>query len=772
MSNPISEHITISGHGSLPFHARLNVYEDETFLGKRFFADGCLSIGRSRKADILLNHPSVQDIHAVVRIDGQRLILKNNYPENGLRVNGLSVESVPLKSQDVIKIGPFDLLVEIDAFKVDAAGLDTVSPLPVSLVRKDESTVAEKGCNAPANQSCTLMLVDQYHSEAARLEAAGKLAAILKKNPKICLSMLSRKRLVLKGGLDQTTATRWRKKLQAANIFCLVKKEEAEPAPTPQCPQDPLLHDIIPDDANLLDQTPVTAKEISPAQLPQYQFNSDEEDDEDDEEDALWSAPFSMKDKLDASAHVAEVSRLIPRQLAITKAIDHTIIDVANVANGQKYTIPFEKGTRPFVRCTAKGMGQVFFTRSMAGYIKYANQTTVDLDQYKLDNNLFSRWRQRYRLTVPDDAIVVIVDGDITHTIGYVRLAPWSDLKEPLLSKVINWRHWATSFGFHMALFLVAGLVYLFQAAPPIKEQPHFVKIDSSMLNQMELKKIEKPKPKKKAPIPKAEPQKVVKMAKPINKPVKSTKIRKAATPKKTNKKIAKAAPPSKHPNAGGGYGKGNIKNRDINQAGLLSMLGNSNIAGPSEAIASITNLDAVPSPGVTEKNYTVGGIKGTLGSGKIVVSNDTIVQTKGSTQVMRSAGASGPGRVAALEKGKTGKNQVQAMVTAKMTGKVKIQGGMSRDAVKRVIDQHLDDITMCYETALLSNPSISGRVVFEWKILMSGRVGEIKIVSSNINSHDIHTCIKNALKSWQFPKPKGAEVMVSYPFVFDLVAF
>ena len=96
----------------------------------------------------------------------------------------------------------------------------------------------------------------------------------------------------------------------------------------------------------------------------------------------------------------------------------------------------------------------------------------------------------------------------------------------------------------------------------------------------------------------------------------------------------------------------------------------------------------------------------------------------------------------------------------------------MSREMVKRVIDQHLEEITYCYETALMTNPSILGRIVFEWKILMDGRVGEIRIVASSVNSHEIHNCIKTAIKSWRFPKPKGAEVVVSYPFVFDLVTF
>ena len=106
------------------------------------------------------------------------------------------------------------------------------------------------------------------------------------------------------------------------------------------------------------------------------------------------------------------------------------------------------------------------------------------------------------------------------------------------------------------------------------------------------------------------------------------------------------------------------------------------------------------------------------------------------------------------------------------MTRTAKVQGGMSREMVKRVIDQHMSEITYCYESALVGNPTISGRVIFEWKIKMSGRVGEIRIVASSINSHDIHDCIKSAIRSWQFPKPVGGEVVVSFPFVFDLVAF
>jgi outer membrane biosynthesis protein TonB len=519
---------------------------------------------------------------------------------------------------------------------------------------------------------------------------------------------------------------------------------------------------------------PEPAKDsVNGVQVPQFRFGAQQDLDEEEEEEALWVAPFSLRTKLSEAAHPAEIpkhqSGRLAKHLAIVKNIGSEVVDVAYLGDGKSFRIPDKKGTRLFARQTAKGKGQIYIAKSIYGYVKNVDQTTVDLDRYKTQNYLYNRRKEIYRFTVPDDAVVVIVDGDITFTVNHCAIGPLSDVKEEILPKSLTWRHWTASFGFHLFLIMVAGILYFFQAAAPFDRQPRFAKVDASLLKQLEMKKekAEKPKPKQIAPPPKPKPQKMAKKPK-----LKKKAQRKPTTARKTKKKAARASRSSRHPKAGGGFGKGNTTNRNVNQTGLLSLLGNSKIAGPSEAIASVTNLDAVPSPGATKKNFTVGGIKGSLAAGKIAVTNDAIIQTKGSTQVLRSAGASGPGRVAALQKGKTGKKQVQAMVTAKMTRTVKIQGGMSRAAVKRVIDQHLDEITMCYETALLSNLAISGRVVFEWKILRSGRVGEIKIVASNINSNEIHECIKASIKGWQFPRPKGAEVVVSYPFVFDLVAF
>ena len=188
--------------------------------------------------------------------------------------------------------------------------------------------------------------------------------------------------------------------------------------------------------------------------------------------------------------------------------------------------------------------------------------------------------------------------------------------------------------------------------------------------------------------------------------------------------------------------------------------------------LASVTNLDAVVSSHSSEAHFKVGGIVGKLSGDKIEVPSVRLVSTKRSSQVLRSVGVEGKGRIAALKIGETGKNQVMAMVTADLDQTVHIQGGMSRQAVKKVIDQHMDEITYCYETALIADPSIMGKIIFEWKILLSGKVGEIRIKFSSIKSSDIHSCIKERIKSWSFPSPKGTEVVVSYPFIFDIVGF
>ena len=521
-----------------------------------------------------------------------------------------------------------------------------------------------------------------------------------------------------------------------------------------------------------------------PATVDFSAFGYDDDEDEDDDE-GIWEAPFCLDEQLCQSASSVIDDTATANQVHVVKTINGVVMDAGVLKQGSRYTINTINGN--FILADNKpGKGaNVFFGSHFGGYTVKNGQVQADLTSFQNSDYLFHKKKEIYRLSLDEDSIVVVEDGDCQYRVFRTHESPEPELDLTSLpveaaAESWNWRHWVGSFAVHIIVVMLIATYGLIQSVPKKDNKPHFVKIDTSMIEQMkEMKKpVEKPKPK--PPEPKPEPMQVAEKvaAKPTKQPVAQKSPQKP--PKNPKKAVASAKQPSRDPNAGGGFGEGNIKNRNINQTGLLSILSKTDLGGPSLAIAAVTNLDAVKVPGATDKNFTVGGIKGSLGDGKISVTpasaqsgGSGIMQTKGAKQVLRSAGASGPGTVAAMEKGKTGNRKVQAMVTAKMTQSVKIEGGMSREAVKRVIDQHISEISYCYESALMSNPSISGRVTFEWKILGSGKVGEIRIVSSSLNSDDLHRRIKALIKTWQFPEPVGgAEVVVSYPFVFDQVGF
>ena len=740
-----------NGQTSCRPEAHFFIYQNLAYVSDQRFAKESISIGRSPQADVVLDHNSVADIHALVHFEGEQAFLTNKYPNNGLRLNGRSVSIESLRHEDVIDIGPFSLKIKIDASPQTEAAVPDVR--------------------------YAVRLVNGYKSAEQRQAAAERLGRLLHVETERLKALIERDHFIIKKNLDSLAATRWQNTLLKAGIICDMLVEEAltpETPPVANRPQEEH-HSRPPVQSPPTEHSMPVEKDTAPAPESSQEMISLQHlvEDEEEDEDEIWEAPFSLAEKLKATAPANQGTQQQPHWLQVVKTIGRSVVEASCLQKGQKYYLDTDSGTISLAHYRPRQEPAVYITPQLGGFIENERgEAIADLNSYKSDDYLFKKGKALYQVPLPNKGAVVVTDAGCQYRISYTACQASPKVAVVPANRAFSWRHWACSAGIHLLFLLCISIYLYFQAVAPKSQGPHFVKIDPEMLKRLESVKI--PEPPKKEP-PKPEPVKVAQKVEPAKakphvqktKPVPST-----AHHQKKNVKVARAAAPSRHPKAGGGFGQGNIKNRNINQTGILSVLGSASLTGPTEAVAAVTNLDAVPVPGATEKNFSVGGLKGSLGNGKIAVASGQIVQTKGSQQVLRSAGARGRGEVAALERGSTGKKQVQAMVTAKMSRTVKIEGGMSREMVKRVIDQHLDEITNCYETALMTNPNILGRIVFEWKILMDGRVGEIRIVASSVNSNEIHDCIKSAIKSWQFPKPTGSEVVVSYPFVFDLVAF
>ena len=99
-------------------------------------------------------------------------------------------------------------------------------------------------------------------------------------------------------------------------------------------------------------------------------------------------------------------------------------------------------------------------------------------------------------------------------------------------------------------------------------------------------------------------------------------------------------------------------------------------------------------------------------------------------------------------------------------------QGSIDKEAVAKVINSHLHEVSSCYERALLKTPGLAGKIVLEWQITVTGSVGYAKTKSSSMQSAAVESCILTVLKTWRFPAAKGAGVVITYPFMFNSVGY
>jgi hypothetical protein len=137
--------------------------------------------------------------------------------------------------------------------------------------------------------------------------------------------------------------------------------------------------------------------------------------------------------------------------------------------------------------------------------------------------------------------------------------------------------------------------------------------------------------------------------------------------------------------------------------------------------------------------------------------------------EILRGKGGGGIG---ALGAGNIGKGSVAGTVTRAATRNIGAQGTIDKEAVAKVINSHLHEVSACYERALLKTPGLAGKIVLEWQITTTGTVGYAKTKSSSMQSPAVESCILASLKTWRFPQARGAGVVITYPFMFNSVGY
>jgi len=131
---------------------------------------------------------------------------------------------------------------------------------------------------------------------------------------------------------------------------------------------------------------------------------------------------------------------------------------------------------------------------------------------------------------------------------------------------------------------------------------------------------------------------------------------------------------------------------------------------------------------------------------------------------VTKGAAAKGVGRLAGRKRGKKVRGRVKTIKALS-----KVRGSIDRKAVYAAINKKMHKIQRCYEREVMKKGNLSGKVTAEWTIGSNGRVRRAKIKLSTINSRKVDACVLGVIKRIKFPKPKGGDVIVVFPFIFSL---
>lgn len=135
--------------------------------------------------------------------------------------------------------------------------------------------------------------------------------------------------------------------------------------------------------------------------------------------------------------------------------------------------------------------------------------------------------------------------------------------------------------------------------------------------------------------------------------------------------------------------------------------------------------------------------------------------------------GAGGFRNAGTMRTGNIGQGSVQGRVSNVDARRVRTSdtGEIDRDAVAKVIQSHLSEISRCYERAMIAGGSFAGKMTLEWAIDASGTVSHSRVKQTDVKSPDFGACVLTALGTWRFP-PAHGHVVISYPFHLNAVGY
>ena len=93
--------------------------------------------------------------------------------------------------------------------------------------------------------------------------------------------------------------------------------------------------------------------------------------------------------------------------------------------------------------------------------------------------------------------------------------------------------------------------------------------------------------------------------------------------------------------------------------------------------------------------------------------------------------------------------------------------GGRAAEDITRVFNKNKPGLYSLYDRERRKNSGLKGRVVFQLTILPSGKVADVKVISSDLNNPALEARIMSRIKLFMFTPTSGEPITVSYPVDF-----
>lgn len=796
------------------------IFEDGAFLGTDMFAQPEVNIGRDpEQCDLVLDSPDVSRLHAVFERRKGVLWIRDADSTGGIYVNGERVQQAEIGPLDEIEIGEYALKIKqvrqarkrTDKAKAPADSLEDETRIAAAPDQDDppaepttvagsaarsappqhSAPAAEPSPSAPAETGKTAPpdrkerrkqrdaeaasprtaakhspepaaapartdaqqppkpapLVDETAQTVADAPApsAASAAALASAQPDAAaqqspkagkrrrpLAYIDAASTAAKGAVSSVTR---QVGSQLANLSGRSSAESAADADH-SAPPEPQQHRAAPQPE---------------VQIPSGQPVPTVEQEEEEDPEALRKPPFNLAAALMDSGAAPEAGGAdgSPPAVELLVSRDDELQDVKLLHPGDRFFIGPRAGLLerlrgtdlPTRRCLVKlnknGQATVEIAADAEGRVEQ-NGTPAALETL-LQQGKPRRKHNTVRATVAHGNSVDFVERGTRYQLRPVAAPSGVQADGP---KPVWWKRLRLSpldekaFGIsataHLVVLITVSLLSQGMTAPaPSQPQDEFVEVKLEEDMKLE-KEPEPPKPQPKAKKP---------------------------TPKKKRRKKVKRrrrAPKNKRRRAGG------TSKAKKGVLGLLNKAGSSAAAGSKSVTAAATNLKAAKVPG-SSSGYRISGLEGKTPTSKIRAGGGGGgLNTRSGNKLLRGGGG-GAGKL----KGGGGR-RVRGLVQKRPRAmRSQGQGTLGRAKIQRVINSHISAIQRCYERQLLKTAGLSGKVRAEWIIAADGSVKTARQKRSSLNSTAVVNCILANIRKWKFPRPKGGQVVVTYPFTF-----